>query len=62
MLKCLDIVILEGKAFRIVLNEGKKRHIRRMMSALRYHVEDLLRVREGGFLLGELKEGDWLLV
>ena len=41
---------------RVVLNEGKKRHIRRMMSGLRYHVEDLIRIREGGFELGDLKE------
>ncbi len=41
---------------RIVLNEGKKRHIRRMMSAMRYHVEDLIRIREGKFSLGDVKE------
>ena len=41
---------------RMVLNEGKKRHIRRMMSTMRYHVEDLVRIREGEFELGDLKE------
>lgn len=43
---------------RIVLNEGKKRHIRRMMSTLRYHVEDLVRIREWKVELGDLKEGE----
>lgn len=43
---------------RVVLNEGKKRHIRRMMSGLRYHVEDLIRIREGEFELGDLREGE----
>lgn len=35
-----------GKKVHIVLSEGKNRHIRRMMSALHYHVESLIRVSE----------------
>lgn len=53
-----DMVKNQSCVIRLVLNEGKKRHIRRMMSAMRYHVEDLVRIREGEFELGDLKEGE----
>ena len=53
-----DVVKKLSCVVRIVLNEGKKRHIRRMMSAMRYHVEDLIRIREGAFELDDLKEGE----
>ncbi len=46
---------------KIVLNEWKKRHIRRMMSSMRYHVEDLVRIREEKFELWDLKEGSFAL-
>ncbi|MBB1543353.1 MAG: rRNA pseudouridine synthase [candidate division SR1 bacterium] len=41
----------------IVLNEGKKRHIRRIFKVLGYEVIDLQRIRIGNFLLGNLSEG-----
>jgi len=53
-----DLIKSPSCVIRIVLNEGKKRHIRRMMSAMRYHVEDLVRISEGEFDLGDLKEGN----
>ncbi|MDD3262795.1 MAG: pseudouridine synthase [Candidatus Absconditabacteria bacterium] len=53
-----DVVKNSSCVVRMVLNEGKKRHIRRMMSTMRYHVEDLVRIREGEFELGDLKEGE----
>ncbi len=59
LLKCVSLDTAWWKVIRIVLNEWKKRHIRRMMSSLRYHVEDLMRVREWEFELGNLKEGEW---
>ena len=43
-----------GKKVHIVLLEGKNRHIRRMMSALHYHVESLCRVSEGDIALDDL--------
>lgn len=46
----------------VVLNEGKKRHIRRMFSALRYHVEDLLRIQEWSYDLKWLHEWQWKLL
>lgn len=53
-----DLVKTPSCVIKIILNEGKKRHIRRMMSGLRYHVEDLIRIREGEFELGDIKEGE----
>jgi 23S rRNA pseudouridine2605 synthase len=44
--------------YNITLNEGKKRHIRRMFKAVGYRVMDLERVREGEYSLGDLKAGE----
>lgn len=41
---------------RMVLNEGKKRHIRRIRSAIGGEVLDLVRVRIGDYELGKLEE------
>lgn len=57
-----DMVKSSSCVIRMVLNEGKKRHIRRMMSAMRYHVEDLIRIREGDVKLDDLKEGEISLI
>lgn len=48
--------------YRIRLNEGKKRHIRRVIKALGYELVDLQRVKEGEYALGNLQEGGFLLV
>ncbi len=48
-----------GKKVHIVLLEGKNRHIRRMMSALHYHVESLCRVSEWSISLDGLSEWSW---
>lgn len=47
---------------RIVLTEGRKRQIRRMLEAVGLHVERLIRVRMGMLRLGALEpgEGRWL--
>jgi 16S rRNA U516 pseudouridylate synthase RsuA-like enzyme len=37
---------IDGFLVEVVLEEGKKRHIRRIFSAMRYHVVDLLRIKE----------------
>jgi len=44
---------------RIVLHEGKKRHIRRMCAALDHPVQRLIRVRIGPLELGDLPVGKW---
>jgi len=44
---------------RITLHEGKKRHIRRMCTALGHPVRRLIRVRIGPLELGNLPVGNW---
>jgi len=48
--------------YTILLNEWKKRHIRRMFKAIGYRVMDLERIREGKYSLGDLKAGEWKIV
>lgn len=55
-------VRVEGQAgdatwLRIVLREGRKRQIRRMLEAVGYQAERLIRVRMGPLQLGDLKPG-----
>jgi 23S rRNA pseudouridine2605 synthase/23S rRNA pseudouridine2604 synthase len=53
-------VILEGaKEFRIILKEGKKRQIRRMVEIYNNKVAALKRVRVKNILLGDLKPGEY---
>ena len=44
---------------KLVLAEGKKRQIRRMMSAVGHPVQRLVRLSIGSINLGELKTGQW---
>ncbi|MFQ6059606.1 MAG: pseudouridine synthase, partial [Anaerolineae bacterium] len=44
---------------RIVLHEGKKRHIRKMCAALGHPVRRLIRIRIGPLELGDLRVGKW---
>jgi 23S rRNA pseudouridine2605 synthase len=44
---------------RIVLHEGKKRHIRRLCAAVGHPVRRLIRVRIGPLELGDLPVGEW---
>lgn len=43
----------------IVIHQGKNRQVRRMCAAAGLTVTRLIRVREGGLELGELKRGGW---
>lgn len=43
---------------RIILKEGKKREIRRMLGAIGCNVIRLIRIKEGPIRLGNLKEGE----
>lgn len=47
------------KSFHIVLYEGKKRQIRRMVESVGNEVKTLHRVRMAGLTLGDLPEGKW---
>ncbi len=44
------------RAFSITLNQGKKRHIRRLFHSLGYNVVDLLRIQIGDYKLEKLEE------
>ena len=48
-----------GRRFRIILQEGKNRQIRRMVRKVGNHVVRLKRIRMASVRLGNLKEGQW---
>jgi len=45
--------------YSITIHEGRKRQVRMMFAAIGQQVAMLRRVRLGGLLLGDLKEGEW---
>ncbi|MEZ5961197.1 MAG: pseudouridine synthase [Hyphomonadaceae bacterium] len=58
-LKLAKIDVVEPYRIRFILNEGRKRQIRRMCELVELEVVDLLRVRIGPLWLGDLPEGKW---
>ena len=52
------VEILGAKKFSIIITEGKKRQVRRMVEALRNEVRDLERVRIGSISLGKMEQND----
>jgi len=58
-LKPAKIDVVEPWRIRFILNEGRKRQIRRMCELVELEVVDLLRVRIGPLWLGDLPEGRW---
>lgn len=48
-----------GWGLRLVLTEGRKREVRRMLKAVGHPVQSLIRVRFGPFSLANLKAGGW---
>lgn len=50
---------LRGRTFEVVLQEGKKRQIRRMFRKMGCHVSRLTRVRIGKVTIGGIKKGEW---
>lgn len=58
-LKPAKIDVVEPWRIRFILNEGRKRQIRRMCELVELEVVDLLRIRIGPLWLGDLPEGKW---
>jgi len=54
--------ILQPGLLQFILQEGRKRQIRRMCQAVELQVTQLKRVRIGKFVLGNLPEGRWRLL
>ena len=54
-----QVTRISDRVFRIVLTEGRNRQIRRMCSALGYHVRRLRRIRIMNVQLGSLETGKW---
>lgn len=50
---------LSSRRFRMVLQEGKNRQVRRMLRKVGHQVTDLKRVRVANIRLGRLAEGAW---
>ena len=53
------VELLKPDFFQIILNEGKKRQLRRMFSVLGFKVLDLKRIEIAGLKLAGLAEGNW---
>lgn len=58
-LKPAQVEWVNEDQLRFILNEGKKRQIRRMCEAVGLKVRGLKRVRIGKLMLGKLPEGQW---
>ncbi len=67
ILKAIKVIHNKSKRgkwfyYNVILQEGKNRHIRRMFKKLGYNVMDLQRIREGKYVLGDLRSGKMKLV
>ena len=58
-LKPAQVSLTDDQLLRFVLQEGRKRQIRRMCEAVGLAVTDLQRIRIGALELGNLPEGQW---
>ncbi|MBX2869598.1 MAG: rRNA pseudouridine synthase [Acidiferrobacterales bacterium] len=61
-LKPAKIELLKGSQIKMVLQEGRKRQIRRMCDLVDLKVSRLIRVRIGNVKLGDLESGKWRLL
>ncbi len=59
LVKASQFVVTGDKSFKLVLTQGKKRQIRRMVSVLGCGVTRLTRIRIKNLTLGKLAEGKW---
>lgn len=54
--------IVSARLARLTLTEGRYHQVRRMFASQGWHVEKLHRERFGPYELGELAEGEWLML
>ena len=59
LLRAIEIKSIGNNVFSFLLNEGKKREIRRLVKASGKQVRRLVRVRQGKLELGNLETGKW---
>ena len=60
---CADQVkIVSRNKLEIIIHQGWKRQIRRMIQEVGYHVEELTRIQEGKLKLGDLKPGKYKIL
>ena len=57
-----QVKLVSRNKLEIVIHQGWKRQIRRMMQELGYHVEELTRIQEGKLKLGDLKPGKYKIL
>ena len=57
--KSCEVELIKSKVFRMVLQEGRNRQIRKMCESLEYKVTDLIRIRVKNIHLGELPAGKY---
>ena len=57
-----ELDVLGPRSARLTLHEGRYHQVRRMFAAVGNHVEALHRERIGGLTLGELGEGEWVML
>ena len=62
LLRTKEIKRQEDWKIEITLNEGKKRHIRRIFKSLQYEVVDLQRISIWKYKLWNLKEGEYKII
>ncbi len=63
-LKFYDVhpISKDPKYIKVLLTEGKKRHIRRALEELGYKVKDLKRTKMGKYELGDIKEWEYQIL
>lgn len=57
--RALDVKEVTSSTYEVALADGRKRQLRRMISALGSHVVSLTRIEQAGLFLGNLRPGRW---
>jgi len=57
--KADSVIVLGERKLEIVIHQGFKRQIRRMLEELNYQVESLTRIKEGKLVLDNLASGQY---